>query len=284
MKPQLREEFGNGLKILVGILIGVMGYRMYLIPNNVAPGGFTGIGQLVSELTHGGISVGTVALVLNIPLFALSLREMGIRYSARSLISSILFSLALDYLPFGSVTDDVLLSAVFGGILNGVGFGLILRGNATTGGTDMLAALIHRRFPIIKISVGVFSVDAIVIVASGFVFDPSAAMYALIAAFLMNVVLDYVLEGPNSAHSYIVITTEHEAIAQEVMRKLNRGVTAFDAKGMYSGEPRTVLLCVVNRFESMRLRSIVFRHDPRAFVIASNVREVLGEGFKSHEK
>ena len=184
MKRRVREELLNALLIAGGLLLATLGYRLYLIPNNVAPGGFTGIGQIVNHLVP-SLGVGLVNLLLNVPLFLLSLRSMGLGFGLRSLLSSVLLSLLLDYLPVPAMTDDVLLSAVFGGVLCGAGFGLVLRGHATTGGSDMLAALVHRRVPALKVSVCLFAVDATVVVASGFVFDASAAMYALISVFVM---------------------------------------------------------------------------------------------------
>ena len=264
MKRRVREELLNALLIAGGLLLATLGYRLYLIPNNVAPGGFTGIGQIVNHLVP-SLGVGLVNLLLNVPLFLLSLRSMG---------------LLLDYLPVPAMTDDVLLSAVFGGVLCGAGFGLVLRGHATTGGSDMLAALVHRRVPALKVSVCLFAVDATVVVASGFVFDASAAMYALISVFVMNVVIDQVLEGPGLARSHIIITTRGDEMAERILKELDRGVTALDAKGMYSGEGRTMLLCVVSRLEAVRLRTLVYSVDPRAFVIVQNVHEALGEGFK----
>lgn len=280
MRSRVRAEALNSLKIIAGLLVAALGYRMYLIPNDVAPGGFTGIGQIVNQLVP-AVSIGTVSLLLNVPLFLVSMRSMGWAFGIRSLAGSVGLSLLLDFLPVPAVTDDILLSAVFGGVLCGVGFGLILRGNATTGGSDMLAALLNRRFPALKVSHCLFAVDATVIVASGFVFDPSAAMYALISAFVMNVVVDQVLEGPGLARSHFIITTHGDEIAERIMKELDRGVTALDARGMYSGEGRTMLLCVVSRMEAVRLRAIVFSVDPRAFVIAHNVHEALGEGFKA---
>ena len=138
----------------------------------------------------------------------------------------------------------------------------------------------HRFIPSLRVSVGIFVVDGLVILASAFVFDQQAAMYALICTFLMNVMVDVVLEGPNGAHSYFVISDHYDAIARRVMDELERGVTSFDAHGMYSGTDKKVLLCVVNRFETMHLRRIIFSIDPNAFVIANKAHEVLGEGFK----
>lgn len=278
MKQKINPEVKNILFILVGLLCSAAAYNLYLIPNNIAAGGFTGIGQLVNSFAN--IKVGTVSILLNIPLFALSLKTLGLSFGLRSLLAMLGLSLFIDYLPFPCVTNDMLLATVFGGVLAGAGFGLILRGSATTGGTDMLASLIHRWFPTVRVSVGIFAVDGLVILASAFVFDQQSAMYALICAFLMNVIVDIVLEGPNSAHSYFIISDHAEDIAQHLMDELERGVTAFDAKGMYSGKEKQVLLCVVNRFEAMRLRRIVFAADPAAFVIANKAHEVLGEGFK----
>lgn len=283
MKRSVRDELLNVLLIAAGLLLATLGYRLYLIPNNVAPGGFTGIGQIVNHLFP-VVGVGMVNLILNVPLFVLSLRSMGLGFGLRSLLSSVALSLLLDYLPVPAMTDDVLLSAVFGGVLCGAGFGLVLRGHATTGGSDMLASIVHRHVPALKVSVCLFATDATVVIASGFVFDAAAAMYALISVFVMNVVIDQVLEGPGLARSHIIITTHGNEIAERILKELDRGVTALDAKGMYSGEDRTMLLCVVSRLEAVRLRAVVFSVDPGAFVIVQNVHEALGEGFKELQK
>lgn len=283
MEKNLRLELKNTLYILIGLLCCAAAYNMYLIPNNIAAGGFTGIGQLVNSV-FSQISVGTVSIILNIPLFALSMRTLGLRFGIRSLIAMLGLSLFIDHIPFPPATNDLLLATVFGGALGGFGFGLVLRGSATTGGSDMLASLIHRYIPTVRVSVGIFAVDGLVIAASAFVFDQQAAMYALICTFLMNVVVDVVLEGPNSAHSFFIISDHSEAIARRVMDEMERGVTAFDGKGMYSGKDKQVLLCVVNRFETMQLRRIIFSIDPRAFVISNKTHEVLGEGFKEQSQ
>ena len=283
MKRGVRDELFNVLLIAAGLILATLGYRLYLIPNNVAPGGFTGIGQIVNHLVP-AVGVGLVNLLLNVPLFLVSLRSMGLGFGLRSLLSSVALSLMLDYLPVPAMTDDVLLSAVFGGVLCGAGFGLVLRGHATTGGSDMLASIVHRHVPALKVSVCLFATDATVVIASGFVFDASAAMYALISVFVMNVVIDQVLEGPGLARSHIIITNHGEKMAERILKELDRGVTAIEAKGMYSGEGRTMLLCVVSRLEAVRLRSIVYSVDPRAFVIVQNVHEALGEGFKELQK
>lgn len=278
MKDTLRLELKNDLLVALGLLAAAVGYRMYLIPNQVVNGGFTGVGQLLNHLM--GVSVGTVNIVLNVPLFLISMRSMGLRFGIRSLIAMLLLSLLIDHIPLPPATDDLLLAAVYGGAISGIGFGLVLRGSATTGGTDMLASLLHRVIPVLRVSYGIFFFDGLVIIASAFAFEAQAAMYGLISTFICNVLTDLVLEGPNSAHCYFIISDKSDAIADRIMKDMDRGVTALEAMGMYSHMKKRVLLCVVNRFEAMRLRRIVFEADPHAFVIANKAHEVLGEGFK----
>lgn len=278
MNAQTKESLKNAAYIIIGLFSCSLGYCMFLVPNEIAPGGFTGIGQLCNALF--GINVGTMALILNVPLFAVSMRSMGIKFGVKSLVASIGLSLLIDYLPIGAVTDDLLLATVFGALLGGIGFGLILRGNATTGGTDMLASLIHTRVPTLRVGVLITMVDGLVVVASAFVFSPKMAMYALISVFIMNYTLDYVLDGMNRSTAYLIVSQKSDEIAAQVLGQLERGVTGLYGRGRYSGQETEVLLCVVSRFEVIRLRRIVSSCDPQAFMIAINAHEVLGEGFK----
>lgn len=278
MNAQTKESLKNAAYIIIGLFSCSLGYCMFLVPNEIAPGGFTGIGQLCNALF--GINVGTMALILNVPLFAVSMRSMGIKFGVKSLAASIGLSLLIDYLPIGAVTDDLLLATVFGALLGGVGFGLILRGNATTGGTDMLASLIHTRVPTLRVGVLITMVDGLVVLASAFVFSPKMAMYALISVFIMNYTLDYVLDGMNRSTAYLIVSQKSDEIASQVLGQLERGVTGLYGRGRYSGQETEVLLCVVSRFEVIRLRRIVSSCDPQAFMIAINAHEVLGEGFK----
>ena len=282
MRQKITSELKNAALILIGLLCCAAAYNLYLIPNNIAAGGFTGIGQLVNSFCS--ISVGTVSILLNIPLFLFSMKTLGLRFGARSLLAMLGLSLFIDYLPIPCATNDLLLATVFGGVLGGVGFGLILRGSATTGGTDMLASLIHRLCPPIRVSVGIFLVDGLVIIAYAFVFDMLSAMYALICTLITNVVVDFVLEGPNSSHSFFIISDQSEEIARRILSELDRGVTGLEVMGMYSQTSKRVLLCVVSRMETTHLRRIVFSVDPRAFMISTKAHDTYGEGFKEIEK
>ena len=281
MKTSVRAEMKNVLLILVGLIFCALGFNLFLIPNNIAAGGFTGIAQLINSVT--GFPVGTIALILNVPLFLVSMKSLGLRFGVRSLAATIGVSLLLDNLHVPVITHDLWLSTVYGGLVSGLGFGLILRGSATTGGTDMLASLIHRLIPSIRVSVGMFIIDGLVILASAFVYDTAAAMYALICILISNVVIDFVLEGPNSSHSFFIISDKSDEIAARIMQELDRGVTGLEGMGMYSHQHKRVLLCVVSRMETVTLRRIVFSVDPRAFVISAKAHDTYGEGFKEHD-
>ena len=281
MKTNVRAEMKNAILILAGLIFCALGFNLFLIPNNIAAGGFTGIAQLINSVT--GFPVGTIALILNVPLFLVSMKSLGLRFGIRSLAATIGFSLLLDNLRVPVITHDLWLSTVYGGLVSGLGFGLILRGSATTGGTDMLASLIHRLIPSIRVSVGMFIIDGLVILASAFVYDTAAAMYALICILISNVVIDFVLEGPNSSHSFFIISDKSDEIAARIMQELDRGVTGLEGMGMYSHQHKRVLLCVVSRMETVTLRRIVFSVDPRAFVISAKAHDTYGEGFKEHD-
>lgn len=275
------QYFYQAAYIIVGLIVCTLGYNMFLIPNDIAPGGFTGIGQLANALC--GINVGTVIMLLNIPLFILGLKSVGLKFTILSLVSTVALSLMIDYIPVSYKCDDLVLSSIFGGILTGAGFGLILRGGSSTGGTDMLAKIVHEHFRSVKVGVVMFGVDFIVVAASMFIFDMTRAMYAIIALFISTAMLDFVIDGLNTAKAYFVISRNSDAISRRVMDEMERGVTALRGRGQYTGEDIDVLLCVVPRLEVPRLKRIILECDERAFVIATDVREALGEGFTPHK-
>jgi len=281
MNKLFKGEFKNSILIVLGLFFCTVAYNAFLIPNSIAAGGFTGIAQLINSGT--GWPIGTISLILNVPLFLVSMKSLGIRFGVRSLIVTALFSLLLDTFKISISVQDVWLATVYGGLFSGIGFGLILRGSATTGGTDMLASLVHRLFPMVRVSWGIFVIDGLVILASAFVFDMMRAMYAMICILICNVVIDFVLEGPNSAHSFFIISDRSDEIARRILEELDRGVTGLDGMGMYSQTQKRVLLCAVSRLETVRLRRIVFSVDPRAFMISNKAHDTYGEGFKEHK-
>lgn len=272
-----KEAFQAYFQIVLGCVIGGAAYPMFLVPNQIAPGGLTGVATIFNYLFD--LPVGITSMVLNLPLFLMGYKAMGKTFVFRSLIATVLFSVCIDLIKLPPVTDDVLLGAVYGAILLGIGLGLILRGGATTGGSDMIARMVHNRFPVITVGAFLFLVDCLVILAAAFTMSARAALYALICIFISAKAVDLVLAGMGSAKACFIITNQAREISDRILVDLERGATALSATGMYSGEGRTVLISVVSQREVLQLKRIVREMDQKAFVFITDTHETLGEGF-----
>ncbi len=272
-----REAIFAYLQIAIGSFIGGMAYPLFLTPSGIAPGGLTGVGIIFNHLL--GWPVGTVSLVLNVPLFLLSYKRMGPVFAFRSLVAMVLFSLMIDILPFPPMTDDSLLATLFGGILLGIGLGLIMRGGATTGGTDMLARLIHRRVSFISVGLTLFMLDSIVVCAAGVFIGVNEALYAIINCYVSSKIIDMVLIGLTADKACFIISQAWEKIAQRIMHEMERGATLLDGRGGWSGQSRPVIMCVVSRSELGTLKKVVEEEDQTAFMFVTEAFEALGEGF-----
>lgn len=266
------------VQIVAGCVLGAMAYPMFLIPNSIAPGGLTGIATILHALFQ--TPVGTVSLLLNIPLFLIGYHSMGRVFAFRSLVATILFSLMIDWLPMPVVTTDILLGSLFGGVLMGVGLGLILRGGATTGGSDMVARMVHMRFQHISVGAFLFFIDFCVVLAAGFFIKAELALYAFISIFVGSRVIDMVVQGFDRQKACYIITASMDSVKHKLMHELGRGLTILDARGGFHGEERPVILCIVSAQEVTRLKTIVRLEDERAFVFITDAYEVLGEGFR----
>jgi len=268
------------LFILLGVLLTALGLDMFLVPNKIAAGGVSGIATIVHYLAH--VPVGVTMLAINIPLFLIGIRRLGMGFGVRSLFGTITLSVIIDLIArrVSIPTRDPLLASIYGGIIVGIGVGLVFRNKGTTGGTDLAAAIVNNYM---KLSVGVvlFIIDASVIVAAGIVFKSAElALYALLTVFLTARVIDIVQEGFGYAKAALIISQKPDEVADVILQKLDRGVTALRGKGMYTRTERDVILSVVTRSEISTLKEMVHTVDPRAFVILTDVHEVLGEGFK----
>lgn len=265
------------VQIVIGSAIAALAYPMFLVPNAIAPGGVTGVATILNHIVDW--PVGMTSLVLNVPLFILGYRSMGRVFAFRSLVTTVLFSLLIDFLPIGAVTTDPLLGSVFGGVLLGGGLGLILRGGATTGGSDMVARMVHARFSHISVGAFLMSIDFFVVLAAGFFIKVEYALYAFISIYLSSRLIDTVMEGFSKQKACYVISKSYGLVKQELMEKLDRGVTLLHAQGGYSGEDRPILLCILSAQEVGQLKAIVRQADEEAFVFITDAFEVLGEGF-----
>lgn len=282
MKPMNRilrnERVGAYLQIVLGCMLGAAAYPMFLVPNAIAPGGLTGVATILNVLFH--TPVGTVSLLMNVPLFIVGYRSMGRVFAFRSLVATVLFSLLIDWLPLPVVTTDTLLGSLFGGALMGLGLGLILRGGATTGGTDMIARMVHMRLQHISMGAFLFFIDVGVVLSAGFFIKAESALYAFISIYTGTRVIDLVVEGFDRQKACYIITGQTETVKEKLMGELGRGLTILSAHGGYRGEDRPVLLCIVSAQEVSRLKTIVRLNDERAFVFITEAHEVLGEGFR----
>ena len=280
MKKNLlqNEHLASAIQIALGCLLGALAYPLFLVPNHVAPGGLTGLATVLNYLFHW--PVGVTSLVMNVPLFIIGYRAMGRLFVIRSLVATVLFSVLIDLIPLPPMTEQPLLGAVFGGVLLGAGLGLILRGGATTGGTDMVARMIHNRFQHISVGAILFFIDCCVVLMAGFFIEAEYALYAFASLYAATRMIDVVMVGLAREKACYIISTQHEQVKQEIMQKLDRGVTVFRAEGGYSGQERPVLLCVLSAQEMGRLKAIVRGADEEAFLFISDAHEVLGEGFR----
>ncbi len=270
--------------VTAGVVLIALGLDLFLIPNKIAAGGVSGIATILYYVI--GSPVGLTMLALNVPLFAVGIYRLGLTFGFRSLYGTISLSAAVDFFKVfvSAPTKDPLLASLFGGVLVGLGLGLVFRYRGTTGGTDLAAAIL-RTYTGVNIGQLLFLVDASVVLAAGFVFQSwELALYALITIFVTAWVIDLVQEGISYAKAFFIISDRAEVIADRVIRELGRGATALKGRGLYTDTEREVIFTVVNRSEVGRLKEMVYEADPGAFIIVTDAREVLGEGFKQYAK
>lgn len=278
-KAAKREQLLAWLQIVLGCVIGAAAYPTFLDPGKIAPGGLTGVAMILKHLW--GWDIGITSLILNIPLFIVGYKAMGRVFAFRSLAATILFSLMIDLLPLRAITVEPILGTLYGGILLGIGLGFILRGGATTGGTDMAARMVHKYLPFLSVGMFLFLIDCIVVVAAWIFIGSSEALYALICIFITGKAVDMVMLGLSSNKACFVITSEWETVSRRLMTEMDRGVTQLSARGAYSGIERPVVLCVLPPQEVSRLKEIVRQEDEKAFMFITEAHEALGEGFSS---
>ena len=284
-----RSEWFSYLMIIVGAASFGVAIQNIYDPTGLVTGGFTGLAIIVKAITSqfmkGGIPLWLTNTILNIPVFILGYILMGRKFLGRSLFGTLMLSFWLYILPpLDLAQGDYMLAALFGGLFSGAGVGLVLRANGTTGGTDMVAALIHRKLRHYTVAQIMMVLDGCVVFAGLFLFGIRSTLYAIVAIFVATKVSDSVLEGFNYSKAAYIITDQYEEIAKRIMEELDRGLTGLSAKGMYTNEDKCVLYCVVSMKEIVVLKELVSEVDRNAFVIVSDVREVLGEGFLEHEK
>jgi len=269
--------------------------NLFLIPFKLAPGGVSGLATVFHYLSGNRIPVGVLMLAMNVPLFLLGWRTKGRGFMLRSLFGTIVLSLQIDLsAPFtdrlikesfvqldaSMATPDLLLYALAGGLILGIGLAIVLKEDATTGGTDMAAAIIRKFIPHLSIGTFLLLLDVMVVLFATFAFHSiKLGLYASVSLYVSSKTIDAFLEGINFAKTLTIISNESSRIADRLMNEIGRGVTGLSGRGMYSGQEKTVLMCVIKRDEITQVLQVVRECDPLAFVLLNDTREVLGEGF-----
>jgi len=269
-------------KILVGSIIDAAGVSFLMYRNGIITGGLMGVSMIFNKLIS--TPVGLVTIALNIPLFILALKKIGPNFIIGSLMGMLLSSLILDLfelVPVITFTTNPLLAGLFGGFMTGFGQGIIYTAGGSTGGIDIVAKILRHHFPYINFGKIMMALNAVVFIAYGVVFtEYEAAMYSVVASFVTSRMVDTVLYGLNYSKVCYIITEKSEEISGSITGKLGRGVTMLYGRGAFSGQDKMVLLCAIKKQQILELKKIIKRIDPHAFVIISETREVLGDGFQ----
>ncbi len=266
--------------VILGSGLVALAADLFLIPNQVVSGGVVGVATILHYTL--GTPVGLMSLAMNGPLFLAGLRWAGgMRFALRTGLAVLVMSLALDILPpyLPDPPRDPLLYTLYGGLLDGLGMGLVFRAGGTTGGTDILARLLQR-FTSFNLGGILLAINVAILGGAAAVFGLEAALYALIVAYVSSRMIDVAQEGFSHARAALIISDKPHIIRQRVMVQLGRGVTVLEGEGGYTAARRQVLYCVVTQSEVSRLKRLVHRADPKAFIVISQAQEVLGEGFQ----
>ncbi|MBE7036972.1 MAG: YitT family protein [Ruminococcaceae bacterium] len=266
--------------MFIGACSAALGVSLFLAPANIVSGGLSGIGILVHRFT--GFPVGTLILLLNIPLFLIGFKYLGNGFLLRSVFGAFVFSLLIDIAAWLSpITENVMLCAIFGGALLGIGMGIIFLYGATTGGTDIIAQLLYKLCRHIDVGKWLLIVDGFIILLSGILTGNwENCLYGIISAVINGILVDMMIQGANFAKTVYIISRKPMETAEEILSALGRGVTGLYCKKMYTKTEGIMLLCVIKKHEIPKLEQIVLRHDPNSFIIFSGARSVSGEGFK----
>ena len=281
---KIKKLIKTYLLIIVGTGLMAFAIKSTYDPIGLVTGGFSGIGIMLKRLTQemwkGGFPIWLTNLALNIPLFVAAYKLKGKQFIGKTMAASLLLTLWLGVIPdCDLVGGDYLLASVYGGVMTGAGIGLVLSAQVATGGTDLIATLLHQKFRTYSIAQLLQIIDGAIILAGIYVCGIHASLYAIFAVFVTTRVSDLITEGGKFAKAVYIVSEQYEKIADVVMHQVGRGTTMIPAVGMYEQQKRSMLFCIVSKKEITVLKEYIKSIDPGAFVIVTDAREVLGEGF-----
>ena len=282
---QAWQKYGWILATVVGSTIFALGFALFLMPNNMNAGGISGLAQVVVEVLGFG-SVGTLSILINLPLFVLGGLKIGRRFFAGSLLGMLLSSVLIDYFALLPMVEvEPLIGVLYGGVLCGLGLGVVFISGTSTGGSDILVRLLKLRYRNVPIGQISMTFDVVVVALTGIVFhDVTKALYTGIAVFVTSQVIDAVVYRFDYSKVALIISSEYEEIARQIGLKLDRGATFLHGEGSYSGKQTKVVLAAVKKQQVAELKELVTRIDPKAFIVVQEAHQVLGEGFSRYSK
>ena len=277
---KLNEKMIDFLQVLIGTAMMGFGISCFLAPNQLSSGGFSGIGTLIFYIFN--ISIGTVLLFLNVPLFIFTYLRNGMNFFIRSIVGTILLSVFINIFekitPF---TDDRFLVAIYGGVVIGIGNALVLKANYSTGGTELIAQIVKSYNKNASTSFYIVVMDIIIVIANVLYFRRiEIGLYSALTILIIGKMIDLIFEGINFSKMILIISNQTGKISEKIGKDIKRGVTGIYSKGMYSSKDNLMLLCVVPRNEVINVKKIAKEIDENSFIIITNAREVLGLGFK----
>lgn len=280
---KIKSYMIDGALFLIGSLLYAASINIFTAPNNIAPGGLTGVATMLNYAF--GLPIGTMILMMNVPLFIFGFFAFGFQFVIKTVIATALSSVVIDATAdvMPHYTGQPLITVAFGGVLAGLGLGLILMRGGTSGGTELAANLLAKRFPHISIGKLIMVLDVIVVVISAWVYQEfESPLYAILVIFITSRVIDAVLYGTNlgTGKMMFIVSPQNERIARAILTKMERGVTGLKARGAYSGTEGEVLLCAVRRQEVYKVYRLIHEIDPDAFIIVGDAGEITGEGFR----
>lgn len=284
LRNNIKETIIDYIVIAIGALIFSLGIVMFSAPNNIAPGGVSGIGTMLNHLFN--IPIGSVIIACNIPLFIFSFKKFGKRFFYKSLYATLLTSVLIDILPFILEKHYIyspLLASIFGGVSIGAGVGIIFLRGGTTGGADILAKLIKLKHPHLSLGTLVFIIDAVIVVSTLFVYKSiEALLYSTILFFVTSRAVDAIIFGAARSKMLLIITSHPKEISKRIMDEIGHGVTLIPAFGGYTDDEKTIILSVVRPNEVAEINKFVKEIDRGAFTVITESNEVLGYGFQNN--
>lgn len=276
----LKKYFITGIYLVLGCALMGFATGQFLLPNQLSTGGFSGIATILYYFLN--IDMGLTTIILNIPFLLIAYTKIGKGFIIRAIVGTVLLSLFLSiFEKLGPLTTDRFLGCIYGAILMGLGTALILRAEASTGGSDLIMNIVKKYKPTIRSSTVIVMVDTIIVTLNVLFFKTiEIGLYSAIAIYIMGKIIDIFFEGINFSKMMFIVSDKYQEISEVISKEIGRGITAIYGKGMYTGSSKTILLCVTSRGEVAKIRKIIENIDPEVFLIISNAREVFGKGFK----